>query len=202
MMEFSTEELDFFQDIFSECSPTNDLIEKNNNLSIQTHIPNSLKNVLDASQLTLLAQISHYQLWFPATFTINEAGEFCPILGTPEIIDVQGHDRSWRIRTPENISFVNSFQDQNIEIISLSTSGITLSLANAQQAALLLQQSSLEIRLPNDSPVTFTIDLVRSDDNFISAKFKDFKLGKDALRQFLFNSHKAKYSELYREAVL
>jgi len=157
---------------------------------------------LGASQLTLLAEISHYQLWFPVKLSINDSGVFCPNLGTPEIIDVQGNERSWRITTPENISFFNVCQDQEIEILSLSSSGITLKLANAQNAALMLKQSSLEMRLPNEAPVTFALDLVRSDDNLVSAKFKDFEKGRDSLRKFLFNSHKAKYSDLYQDIIL
>ena len=107
MMEFSTEELDFFQDVFTESLPINELVGKKHQLSVQAHIPTSLKKVLGASELTLLAEISHYQLWFPVKLSINAAGEFCPDLGTPEIIDVQGNERSWRITTPENISFFN-----------------------------------------------------------------------------------------------
>lgn len=201
-MEFSTEELDFFQGIFTECSTVNDPVDGEHQLSIQTQIPTSLKKLLGASKLTLLAEISHYQLWFPVQLTINEAGEFCPNLGTPEIIDVQGNERSWRMTTPENISFFNICQDQEIEIHSLSSSGITLKLANSQDEELFLKQSSLEMRLPNESPVTFALDFVRNEDNLISAKFKDFDKGRDSLRKFLFNSHKAKYSDLYTDIIL
>ena len=179
----------------------NGVTEKKNQLSVHTSIPTSLKKVLGASQLTLLAEISHYQLWFPVKLNSNEAGRFCPDLGTPEIIDVQGNERSWRITTPENISFFNTCQDQEIEILSLSTSGITLKLTNSQNPAL-LRQSSLEMRLPNEVSVTFNLELVRTDANIISAKFKDFKNGRDLLKKFLFNSHKAKYSELYQDIVL
>ena len=204
MMEFSTEEMDFFKDIFAECSPAIDSIEQQNHLSVQTNIPVSLKKVLGASQLTLLAEISHYQLWFPVKLKINNVGEFCPNLGTPEIIDVQGNERNWRITAPENISFFNVCQNQaqEIEILSLSTSGITLRVANSQNSALFLKQSSLEMRLPNEAPVTFALDLVRSDNNLVSAKFKDFKKGRDSLKKFLYNSHKAKYSDLYQDIVL
>jgi len=66
----------------------------------------------------------------------------------------------------------------------------------------MLKQSSLEMRLPNEAPVTFALDLVRSDDNLVSAKFKDFEKGRDSLRKFLFNSHKAKYSDLYQDIIL
>jgi len=202
MLEFSTEELDFFQDIFTECPSVNDFVEKENQLSIQTQIPASLKKVLGASQLTLLAEISHYQLWFPVKLNINQSGEFCPDLGTPEIIDVQGNERSWRIAAPENISFFNVCQDQEIEILSLSSSGITLKLTNSANAAMLFKQPSLEMRLPNEPPVTFALDLVRSEKNLISAKFKNFNKGRDSLRKFLFDSHKAKYSGLYQDVIL
>ena len=208
MMNFSTEELDFFQDIFTECTPFNDLAEQEHQLSVHTSIPTNLKKVLGASQLTLLAEIGHYQLWFPVKLNINKGGEFSPNLGTPEIIDVQGNQRNWRITAPENVSFLHLCQekgqnkDHNIEIISLSTSGITLKLPNSQSAALFLNQPALELRLPNEAPITFALDLVRKDENLVSAKFKDFDKGRDSLRKFLFNSHKAKYSDLYQDVIL
>ncbi len=57
-------------------------------LSMQTEVPQSLKQVLVGSKLTLLAEISHYQLWFPVSLSLNNLGEFSPKLATSEIIDV------------------------------------------------------------------------------------------------------------------
>lgn len=207
-MNFSTEELDFFQDVFTECKPLNELSGQEHQLSVHTQIPTSLKKVLGASQLTLLAEIGHYQLWFPVKINLSNSGDFFPNLGTPEIIDVQGNQRNWRMTAPENVSFLHFCEEsglnesQNIEILSLSTSGITLKLPNSQSGALFSNQPALELRLPNEDPITFALDLVRKDENFVSAKFKDFDKGRDSLRKFLFNSHKAKYSDLYQDIIL
>ena len=115
-MEFSTEELDFFKNIFAETSTDCRVSEAKHQLSVQTDVPQYLKQVLVGSKLTLLAEISHYQLWFPVSLAINTQGEFAPKLGTPEIIDVKGNERSWRVNTPKNVALIDVFHDQEIEI--------------------------------------------------------------------------------------
>ena len=202
MIELSTDELDFFNTIFADKSDieSHDL-DSAHHLSVHTQIPTSLKKLLGESKLTLLAEISHYQLWFPVTLSIQQ-GNFTPILGIPEIIDVNGAERSWRVSTPENVSLINTLSDQDIEILSLSGTGVTLKISDTNKSKNILKQRSLELYLPNEQPVKLSLDVVRNDKNIIAAKFKDFNQGRDSLRQFLFNSHKMKYSELYQDVIL
>jgi len=204
MIELSSEELDFFNTIFdakNNMGPEDHELDPAHQLSVHTKIPANLKKLLGESKLTLLAEISHYQLWFPVSLSI-EQGNFSPILGTPEIIDVNGSERSWRVSTPENVSLINTLSDQDIEILSLSGTGVTLRISDNSKSNQTLKQRSLELYLPNEEPVKLTLDVVRNDKNIIAAKFKDFSQGRESLRQFLFNSHKLKYSELYQDVIL
>ncbi|GAA0822440.1 hypothetical protein GCM10009111_30770 [Colwellia asteriadis] len=204
MIELSTDELDFFKNIFSEPPEEGELLHPAQQLSVHTTIPSNLKKLLGESKLTLLAEIGHYQLWFPVTITLDN-GNFNPALGTPEIIDVQGNERSWRVNAPENLSLLNIASQHKLEILSLSGTGVTLKLLDDELSVKddpLLKQQSLVLMLPNQQSVTLSLDVVRKDNNIIAAKFKDFDQGRESLRQFLFNSHKAKYADLYQDVIL
>jgi len=198
MIELSPDELDFFNAVFSDKTETEEQVLPKKNFNVYTSIPASLKKILGESKLTLLAEISHYQLWFPVTLNFKN-GDFVPIIETPEIIDVQGNERSWRVNTPETLSLLNALSDQSVEILSLSGTGVTLKISDERKIKQVLTCPSLELMLPDKKPVTLSLDVVRSDKNVISAKFKNFEQGREPLRQFLFNSHKAKYSELYQD---
>lgn len=201
-MELSTEELDFFSNVFAETSTDCLNSESTQQLSVQTDVPQHLKQVLTDSKLTLLAEISHYQLWFPVALGINDQGDFLPKLGTPEIIDVKGNERSWRVNTPKNVALVDVFHEQEIEVLSLSATGLTLRLPNAEDSDIDLQHTSLEMTLAGEKPVKLELDLVRHEKNVVAAKFKDLQEGRESLRKFIFNSHKMKYSNLYQDVIL
>ncbi|HCM48534.1 MAG TPA: hypothetical protein DIS98_13925 [Colwellia sp.] len=201
-MKFSTEELDFFSNIFTET--TNDSMESDsqNQLSIKASVPDYFRQVLVGSKLSLLAEISHYQLWFPVSLSISEQGEFSPKLGTPEIIDVKGSERSWRVNTPKDVAIIDIFHDQKVEVLSLSATGLTLKVLSSDNIYNDLQQSSFEMSLAGEKPLKLELDLVRHEKNIVAAKFKDLQEGRESLRKFIFNSHKVKYSNLYQDIIL
>lgn len=200
-MEFSTEELEFFNNIFAEKSTDAVSSDSNHKFALQKSVPKNLKQVLVGSKLTLLAEISHYQLWFPVSLSINKEGDFSPKLGTPEIIDVRGHERSWRMKTPKNVAIIDIFHGQKIEVLSLSATGLTLKVPKSDDNYLDLKQYSFEMSLAGEEPLKLELDLVRHDKNIVAAKFKDLQEGKEALRKFLFNSHQVKYSKLYKDVI-
>ncbi len=200
-MEFSTEELEFFNNIFAEKSTDAVSSDSNHKFAVQKSVPKNLKQVLVGSKLTLLAEISHYQLWFPVSLSINKEGDFSPKLGTPEIIDVRGHERSWRMKTPKNVAIIDIFHGQKIEVLSLSATGLTLKVPKSDDNYLDLKQYSFEMSLAGEEPLKLELDLVRHDKNIVAAKFKDLQEGKEALRKFLFNSHQVKYSKLYKDVI-
>ncbi|TYK64360.1 hypothetical protein [Colwellia echini] len=213
-MQFSSEELDFFSNIFTETSAEGQLKDDQaddsgkqpritrQKLRVETNVPPYLRQVLVESKLTLLAEISHYQLWFPVALSFTGKGDFLPKLGTPEIIDVQGIERSWRVDTPKDVALIDVFSEQKIEVLSLSATGLTLSMPSFKGNALDLLQSTFEMSLAGDTPLKLELDLVRHENNVVAAKFKDIQQGRESLRKFLFNSHKLKYANLYQDVIL
>ncbi len=202
-VEFSAEELDFFGNIFTEKSTDRMVEDTELKLSVQTDIPQSLYQVLAGSKLTLLAEISHYQLWFPTTLAFNDKGDFFPKLGTPEIIDVNGNERSWRMNTPKDVAIVDVFHDKKIEVLSISATGLTLKMSCIESDDVgIYPLSSLEMSLAGEKAVKVELDVVRHEKGVVAAKFKELQTGRESLRKFLFNSHKVKYSDLYQDVVL
>jgi len=196
-MDFSTEELDFFQQVFTPSSDSLENTTHEHNLTVETTIPKNIADILGNAKLTLLAQISHYQLWFPLTLSSNKNNEFTPILGTPEIVDMQGVDRSWRVNSPQNVSLHKKGTKQQVEILSLSSSGITMRANCITSAKKLFEGKELEMHLPNESQVKLVLESVRTEDNILAGRFKNVAHGRDCLRKFLFNLHRSEYSELY-----
>ncbi|MPY22569.1 hypothetical protein FM037_07665 [Shewanella psychropiezotolerans] len=47
-------------------------------------------------------------------------------MGTPEIIDINGSDRSWRVQTPLNVTLTDHSDRPVGDILSLSSTGLTL----------------------------------------------------------------------------
>jgi|TARA_B110000116_G_C16781869_1_gene558811 hypothetical protein len=201
-VKFSTEELDFFSNIFTETTNDSMASDSQNQLSIKASVPDYFRQVLVGSKLSLLAEISHYQLWFPVSLSISEQGEFSPKLGTPEIIDVKGSERSWRVNTPKDVAIIDIFHDQKVEVLSLSATGLTLKVLSSDNIYNDLQQSSFEMSLAGEKPLKLELDLVRHEKNIVAAKFKDLQEGRESLRKFIFNSHKVKYSNLYQDIIL
>lgn len=201
-MNFSAEELDFISNVFTEESNDSMLVDQQQKLSLQHDVPSYLNQILTGSKLTLLAEINHYQLWFPVTLSFNEQNDFVPILGTPEIIDVNGQERSWRVESPKDVEIVNVLDGQEIEVLSLSSTGITLQSPSEGDSLTDLQNCTLEMTIADQQPMKLELDLVRSESNVVAAKFKDLQEGREALRKFLFNSHKTKYANLYQDVIL
>lgn len=199
-MELSTEELDFFSHVFAEDPKSNLIDESGNPLSVKTDVPYYLKKVLKSSELTLLAEISHYQLWFPVQLEATPHGGFLTKLGTPEIIDTNGNERSWRVDAPKDVSLIDINSDKSIKVLSLSSTGLMLSLPclNGDD----IEDTDLEMTLAGDKPVKLELDLVRQDKDVVAAKFKNIEEGRESLRKFLFDSHKVKYSDLYQDIIL
>ncbi|PKI16823.1 hypothetical protein [Colwellia sp. 12G3] len=201
-MEFSTEELDFFSNIFTETSNDSMVSNSQHQLSVKTAVPHYLRQVLVDSKLTLLAEISHYQLWFPVSLSISEQGDFSPKFGTPEIIDVNGSERSWRVNTPKNVAITDLYHGEKIELLSLSATGLTIKVPSSDSNYIDLQQSSFEMSLAGDKPLKLELELVRHEDNIVAAKFNNLQEGRESLRKFIFNSHKVKYANFYQDIIL
>ena len=196
-MDFSSEELAFFKHVFGDNDTPSDL--DNHKLTVQTQVPNNLSAILENAKLSLLAEISHYQLWFPLSLQIDEFGEFKTKLGTPEVIDVNGIERSWRIDAPENVTLFDEHSQQQYDVLSLSSTGVTLRPQDASYLQHSLDKQSLQINLPDLGSVKLKLEPVRSQDNIVSARFQQLDAGRERLRKFLFNVHRSRYSHLYHD---
>lgn len=197
----SDEELACFSDIFTSNmtlgnplqSKTDADILADNSLSVSTEIPQVLAHILGEAKLTLLAEISHYRLWFPLVLKRDELGQFIPVLGVPEVVDMQGAERSWRVTDLKDVKVVGN-TEQEVEVLSLSSSGLTIKMRGEWHAEM---PTSGKLMLTNGSQVDVDFEPVRAENGIMAAKINAHGEARDALRQFLFSAHKAKYSHLY-----
>ncbi|CAH9061018.1 hypothetical protein PSEHALCIP103_02403 [Pseudoalteromonas haloplanktis] len=158
-------------------------------LTVQTSIPEGIAHLLGQAKLTLLAEVAHYQLWFPLQFKTDELGHFSTVLAAPEVIDTKGTQRSWRL------SELN-IQSQGFCIESISSTGIFLKSTSINSELDELQ--NMQFILPNEAAISLDIEPVRHSECGIAAKIKHIHHGKEQLRAYLFEVHKREYSSLYQ----
>lgn len=203
MSSLSDEELACFSDLFAssltgdQCKPaqTDADILADNSLSVSTEIPQVLANILGEAKLTLLAEISHYRLWFPLVLKRDELGQFIPVLGVPEVVDTSGAERSWRVNDLKDVTVIDNSSQQSVEVLSLSSSGLTFKMREQLDADI---PTSGKLMLSNGSEVDVDFEPVRAENGVMAAKINANGEAREALRQFLFSAHKAKYSHLYK----
>ena len=201
MNSLTEEELACFSDLFTSSKTGGALHAKtdadvmaDNALSVSTEIPQVLANILGEAKLTLLAEISHYRLWFPLVLKRDELGQFIPVLGVPEVVDILGGERSWRVTDLKDVT-VTDDADQPVEVLSLSSSGLTIKMRNETHADM---PKSGKLMLSNGLEVDVDFEPVRAENGIMAAKINAHGEAREALRQFLFSAHKAKYSHLYK----
>jgi len=200
-MNFSADELDFFSGLFSA-----DIIEtqqelSQNNLTVKTTVPDNIAHVLGSSKLSLLVELSSYQLWFPISLKLNDVGEFCSNLGTPEIIDNTLNERSWRVKQPKNINIYDQGLLQDVEILSLSNSGLTMRAQNPRKPLTQLKNTELTMSLPDNGDIKITLEKVRTENDILAVKFKHLEQENEQLRKFIFSLHRQQNAELYTKQV-
>ncbi|GGB54958.1 hypothetical protein K8B83_06650 [Shewanella inventionis] len=198
MATLSDEELAYFSDVFSPEQSDNsaDNVLTKHSLSVATEIPQILSHILGNAKLTLLAEISYYRLWFPLQLKQDEFGQFTPELGTPEVVDMRGVERSWRIDDLKNVKVMDNETSKFVEVLSLSSSGITIKVPKELDTQ---SQRHTQLILPNGNHVELEFEPVRTENGIMAAKISAEGESRQILRQFLFNQHKAKYSHLYED---
>jgi hypothetical protein len=202
MSSLSDEELACFSDLFASSltgdqrkpAQTDADILADNSLSVSTEIPQVLANILGEAKLTLLAEISHYRLWFPLVLKRDELGQFIPVLGVPEVVDTSGAERSWRVNDLKDVTVIDNNSQQPVEVLSLSSSGLTFKMRDELHADI---PTSGKLMLSNGLEVDVDFEPVRAENGVMAAKINAKGEAREALRQFLFSAHKAKYSHLY-----
>ena len=172
-MDFSTDELDFFSELFK---PEQKALSAHNHiLTMQSNVPASIAHLLSNANLTLLAEVAHYQLWFPLHLKIDTSGVINPTLSAPEVIDTKGTQRSWRW------SQLN-IKSQGFCIESISSTGIFLKpLAKNKR---LSRVKHMQFTLPNEECISMDIEPIRQSSDGIAAKITRIHAGKEQLRTY------------------
>ncbi|WP_394190586.1 hypothetical protein [Pseudoalteromonas atlantica] len=185
-MGFSNDELLFLSDLFKAQAPPQ--LPQNQKLTVQSDIPANIACLFQNANLTLLAEVGHYQLWFPLEFKVDSSGTFTPSLSAPEVIDTKGNQRSWRW---DNLNI----KSEGYYIESISSSGIFLK-PQGEHAAFNDNQI-MQFDLPNKKHITMSIETVRKSKDGIAARIIDIHEGQEHLRAYLFDVHKRQYANLY-----
>jgi len=190
-MDFSNEELDFLSELFK---PSEKPRSHNSHvLTMQSSVPASIAHLLSNANLTLLAEVAHYQLWFPLQLKVNNDGVINPILSAPEVIDTKGTQRSWRW------SELN-IKSQGFKIESISSTGIFLKpLSKGKRLG---KVEHMEFVLPNKESISIEVEPVRQSTSGIAATITNINNGQEHLRAYLFEEHKRKFSKLYENGQL
>ena len=196
MSTLSREELAYFSDVFSPESSgdSEDNVFSKHSLSVATEIPQVLSHILGNAKLTLLAEISYYRLWFPLQLKQDEFGQFTPELGIPEVVDMRGGERSWRIDDLKDVRVMDNETSKFVEVLSLSSSGITIKIPKELDTK---SPRHTQLILPKGTHVDMEFEPVRTENGVMAAKISAEGESRQLLRQFLFSQHKAKYSHLY-----
>ncbi|MGB1292850.1 MAG: hypothetical protein ACPG5Z_11960 [Pseudoalteromonas sp.] len=185
-MGFSNDELLFLSSLFKAQTPPR--LPKDQTLTVQSDIPANIACLFQNANLTLLAEVGHYQLWFPLEFKVDSSGTFTPALSAPEVIDTKGNQRSWRW---DNLNI----KSEGYCIESISSTGIFLKPQGEHVA--FNENQIMQFDLPNKKHITMSIEPVRQCKGGIAAKIIDIHEGKEQLRAYLFSVHKRQYANLY-----
>jgi hypothetical protein len=201
----SDEELAYFNELFRPSLVVPSTTDGNKHfLSVTTEIPNVLGGILGQARMTLLAEVGQHQLWFPVFLDKDDLGQFNASLGTPEVLDIRGGERSWRLQGKGDIQLIDNDSPQAVDVLSLSNSGMTLNLGRQGENPMLTHYSELERRqgqliLPDGESMTISFTPIRFSGGVMAATITLVQGQQARLRQFLFEQHKHKYLHLYQK---
>ena len=197
----TADELACFQDIFSQAADglnTSTDSDPQHHLTVMTEIPQMVAKVLGQAKLTLLAEISHYKLWFPLSLDVDAFGQFTPTLGIPEVLEIQGKERSWRLSNVTDVTITVDGEPQELQVHSLSSSGIAIQVPTTLAAERLLASRNVDMRLAEIGAMQLEFEPVRYDSSLFAARINAVGKEREALRQFIFQRHRAEYAPLYQ----
>ncbi len=172
--------------------------EPQHHLTVMTEIPQMVAKVLGKAKLTLLAEISHYKLWFPLSLHVDAFGQFIPTLGVPEVLELKGKERSWRLSNVTDVTITVDGEPQALQVRSLSSSGIAIQVPSALAAERLLASRNVEMRLAEVGALQLEFEPVRYDSSLLAARINAVGKEREALRKFIFQHHRAEYAHLYQ----
>lgn len=116
-----------------------------------------------------------------------------PTLGAPEVVDIRGKERSWRLDKIKGVRIIDGSQ-ADIEVLSLSSSGMTIKVPQDFEDK---SKHSSELFLPDGTHLDMAYEEVRTENGIMAVKINLEGQPREVLREFLFKQHKAKHSHLY-----
>ncbi|MDX1537156.1 hypothetical protein [Arsukibacterium sp.] len=167
-------------------------------ISVTTEVPELIAPLLGQAKLTLLAEVGNYKLWFPLEMTLDESGQFNPVLGIPEVVEYVGKQRSWRSTELDGLNIRCEGLSGKVELLSLSSTGMALKLNSVDSVEQMSRHPELTLQLPDGQLLQLGMEPVRLHNQTLAAKITTTKPNSDALRRFLFQRHRQRHPYLYR----
>ena len=192
-------ELDYLSELFEHKQEVASADGYNHMISVTTEVPQLIASLLGQAKFTLLAEVGHYKLWFPLEMTLDEFGQPNPVLGIPEVVEYSGNERSWRLASLQDIRLCDQRYADKLQLLSLSSTGLAFKLDCPQLTAQLLQQSELQLSLPDGQALQLRFEPVRQHDSIIAARISSCKQQRELLRRFLFQRHRQHFPALYQQ---
>lgn len=196
----SEEERGYFAELFDEHidvvpSAEHDL---RHTISVTAEVPPVISSLLGRAKMTLLAEIGNYKLWFPLDMTLDEAGQFNPVLGIPEVVEYVGKQRSWRSTELGELNISSADFSGKVELLSLSSTGMALKLNSTGNIEQLGHNPELTLHLPDGQALRLEMEPVRLHNQTLAAKITTTESNREALRRFLFQRHRQRHPTLYQ----
>ncbi|MBS3798896.1 hypothetical protein [Pseudoalteromonas sp. BDTF-M6] len=191
-MEFTDQEVAFFQQLFSEKPLDNDNLG-GAGLSLRSTLPDYVAPLFDNPGLYMLAEVGHFELWFPLSLNLTENNDIQPQLGAPEIFEAQGIHRSWRFDNPSDITLKDQ-KGQLWPVRSLSSTGAVIDITSLENPP---QSAIAKLILPQYDALPIKLKKTRQQDNFVAVTFVANE-NKRQLRQYLFEQHKRHFQHIYQ----
>ncbi len=167
-------------------------------ISVTTEVPELVASLLGKAKITLLAEVGNYKLWFPLEMTLDEYGQFNPVLGIPEVVEYVGRQRSWRSTELDELVISCTNFSGNVKVLSLSSTGMALQLNGADIAEQISHNTELTLHLPDGQLLQLGMEPVRLHDKMLAARITTTKPNRDVLRRYLFQRHRQRHPTLYQ----
>lgn len=196
----SDEERGYFAKLFNEDITVAPAAQggANHTISVTTEVPELVASLLGKAKITLLAEVGNYKLWFPMEMTLDEYGQFNPVLGIPEVVEYVGKQRSWRSTELDELDISCTNFSGNVKVLSLSSTGMALQLNGPDIAEQISRNTELTLRLPDGQLLQLGVEPVRLHDKMLAARITTTKPNRDVLRRYLFQRHRQRHPTLYQ----
>lgn len=190
-----------------ELACINELFEQGDDFTLVTDklplvgaMPSRLLEIFQKGKFSLLGELDDYQLLFPLTFNLTAEGTVKPTIGSPEVLETAGTERSWRLKNIKDVQV--HIEDLDLDTISsLSSTGMALSLPEGDAYPLMNSLLTLQVCLPDHpGPIELMGTAIRYENGELALRFDEPpRIIEESLKEFLFAQHQDKHKELYQQ---